>query len=91
VASPDGKELLPWKGADLTVGNELDKLASNIAMGRDFAGIHWRTDGWEGMKLGEAVAVNILRDIAASYAEDFGGFSFTRFDGTPITVTANMS
>jgi hypothetical protein len=91
AASPDGKELLPWKGADLTVGNELDKLASNIAMGRDFAGIHWRTDGWEGMRLGEAVAINILRDIAASYAEDFGGFSFTRFDGTPITVTANMS
>lgn len=90
VASADGKELLPWKGGDLTVGNELNKLAANIAIARNFAGIHWRTDAIEGMKLGEAVAINILRDIAAGYTEDFGGFSFDRFDGTRTTVTANM-
>jgi hypothetical protein len=91
VASPDGRELLAWKGADLTAGNELDKLAFNIGMARNFAGIHWRTDAWEGMKLGEQVAIYILRDMAASYAEDFGGFHLTRFDGSKITITADGS
>jgi hypothetical protein len=37
------------------------KLASNIALGRDTAGVHWRSDGIEGLKLGEAVAIGILR------------------------------
>ena len=44
VASADGLSLEPWTGAPLPVGNELDKLAGNIAMGRDAAGVHWRSD-----------------------------------------------
>jgi len=39
---------------------------------------------------GEAVAIGILRGIAGGYAEDLGGFSFVRFDGTRATVAANM-
>jgi membrane-associated phospholipid phosphatase len=89
VASPDGKQLLPWKGADLTIGNELNKLASNIAIARNFAGIHWRSDAWEGMKLGEQVAIDLLSDFVAGCAEDLGGFTFTKLDGTKITVGAS--
>ncbi|MCP4967121.1 MAG: vanadium-dependent haloperoxidase, partial [bacterium] len=44
VGSPDGTALSPWKGEPLRVGGELDKLASNVALGRDFAGVHWRSD-----------------------------------------------
>ena len=40
VAAADGTKFLPWKGEDLTVGGELDKLAANVAIGRNFAGIH---------------------------------------------------
>lgn len=89
VASPDGLSLVPYTGpgADrLTVGGELNKLAWNIAIGRNFAGIHWRSDALEGLKLGERVALGILRDLNLTYNEPFAGFTFTLFDGTPITL-----
>ncbi|MEO5721245.1 MAG: vanadium-dependent haloperoxidase [Chthoniobacterales bacterium] len=85
-----GQTLVPYKSsarvADLTVGGELNKLASNIANGRNIAGVHWRTDAVESIKLGEAVALSMLQDMRATYNEPFGGFSLTKFDGTKITV-----
>ena len=89
VASADGLSLVPYAGPDagsLTVGGELNKLAANVANGRNIAGVHWRTDATESLKLGEAVAISILRDQRACYSESFGGFTFTKFDGTTITV-----
>jgi len=86
VASADGLALVPHREAALTVGGELNKLAANIALGRDMAGVHWRSDGVEGLKLGEAVAIGLLTDLSATYSEDFGGFSLTKFDGTAITI-----
>jgi len=85
VASTDGATLNPYGGA-LTVGNELNKLAANIALGRDASGVHWRSDGAEGMKLGEAVAISVLQYLRGCYNEAFDGFAFTKFDGTPITI-----
>ena len=77
----------PYTGSDvLTVGGELNKLASNVALGRNTAGVHWRSDGTESMLLGEAVAISILRDGKSCYNENFNGFSLTKFDGTTITV-----
>jgi hypothetical protein len=86
IASHDGQCLLPYSDETLTVGGELNKLASNISLGRDFAGVHWRSDGAEGLKLGEAVAIGILQDYRKTYNEKFSGFSFTKFDGTTIIV-----
>lgn len=86
VASPDGLDLRPYTGEPLTVMGELHKLVSNIAFGRDWAGIHYRSDLAEGWKLGEEVAIQALRDFGKQYSEDFGGFAITRFDGTRITV-----
>ncbi|MGH9423140.1 MAG: vanadium-dependent haloperoxidase, partial [Thermoanaerobaculia bacterium] len=85
-ATPDGLSVEPYKGAELTVGGELDKLAENIAIGRNFAGIHWRSDGIEGIKLGEAYAIAYIREMKLTSSEFFHGFSLTRFDGTRITV-----
>jgi len=85
-ASADGLTLNPYVGPALTVGGELNKLASNISLGRDAAGVHWRSDGIEGMNLGEAVAINILLDESVTYNEDFAGFSLTKFDETTVTV-----
>jgi hypothetical protein len=45
-----------------------------------------RTDYSDGLKLGEAVALSILRDQKACYREDFAGFQITKFDGTRIIV-----
>ncbi|GGE68727.1 vanadium-dependent haloperoxidase [Priestia taiwanensis] len=86
VATQNGLALCSYRGAKLTVGNELNKLASNVALGRCAAGVHWRTDASEGMKLGEAVAISILQDFKNTYNEDFSGFTFKKFDGTTITI-----
>jgi membrane-associated phospholipid phosphatase len=85
VASSDGTLLNPYAGT-LTVGNELNKLAANISLGRDATGVHWRTDGLEGMHLGEASAIALLEDVKRTYNERFGGFTFTKFDGTTIVI-----
>ncbi|WP_432667612.1 vanadium-dependent haloperoxidase [Wukongibacter baidiensis] len=86
VASADGLSLLPYSGPPLTVGGELNKLANNISLGRDLAGVHWRSDSSEGLKLGEAVAIQILLDYKNTYNEDFSGFTLTKFDGTKIII-----
>jgi hypothetical protein len=86
VAARDGLSLVPWSGAPLTVGNELNKLAGNIAMGRGAAGVHWRSDGRGGLALGEAIALDYLAEMRVLWNEQFDGFSVTRFDGTPVTV-----
>ncbi len=86
VPSSDGTTLVPYEGPPLTVGGELNKLASNVSQGRNVAGVHWRTDATEANLLGEEVAISILRDQRATYNEPFNGFTFTKFDGAEITV-----
>lgn len=81
-----GQTVVPFTGAALTVGGELNKLASNIATGRNIAGVHWRTDAVEAIRLGESIAISMLRDMRETYSEPFGGFSLTKFDGTTINV-----
>ncbi len=84
--TPDGLSLVPYSGPPLTVGGELNKLASNTAQARNMAGVHWRSDADESLKLGEAVAISVLRDQRRIFNENFRGFSLTKFDGTMITV-----
>ena len=89
VASDDGQSLVPYTGSDagqITVGGELNKLANNVALGRDVAGVHWRSDAEQALLLGEAVTISILRDQRSTFNEPFSGFTFTKFDGTTITV-----
>lgn len=81
----NGLNLLPFAGA-LTVGGELDKLASNMSLGRETGGVHWRSDDIEGMKLGEKVGIQILRDHKLLNNESFTGFSLTRFDGSTVVI-----
>ncbi len=86
VPNAAGTALVPFGGPPLTVRGELNKIASNVAIGRNIAGVHWRSDATESLKLGEAVAISILRDQRNTYNEVFEGFTFTKFDGTTITV-----
>lgn len=86
VPSSDGSTLLPYRGASLTIGGELDKLASNISIGRNIAGVHWRTDGDCGMRLGEELAIGILRDYRKTRPEPISNFTFTSFDGDAVSV-----
>ncbi len=87
--SQDGLKLENYCGEDknkLTVGDELNKLASNIALGRNIAGVHWRSDGTESLFLGEQVAISLLRDHRMTFNERFGGYEFTTFAGQKISV-----
>lgn len=86
VASADGLSVLPYSDTALTIGGELNKLGSNLSLGRDTAGVHWRSDGIEGLKLGESVAIGILHDFKKTYNENFKGFCLTKFDGTTVII-----
>ncbi len=82
----DGTAVAPYTGT-LTVGGELNKLAHNLSAGRDLSGLHWRgADDLTGNLQGEALAIRILAEARATYPEPFAGFTFTKFDGTRLTV-----
>src|SRR5207302_3438166 len=72
VPTDDGLGLVPYTGSDanqMTVTGELNKLAMNVAYGRNVAGVHWRSDGYASLRLGEEIAISILRDQRSLYAE----------------------
>jgi hypothetical protein len=90
VASEDGLSLVPYTELDaneITVNGEINKLASNIGMARNFAGVHWRTDHVAALKLGEEVAIRLLQDQKTlCRGERFSGFAITKFDGQSVVV-----
>lgn len=88
-ASRDGTALEPVSTA-LTLGDELDKLAANISIGRDTAGVHYRSDGIEGMLLGEQVGIGLLCDYSLSYPEAFDGYLLRKFDGSRVRIHAGV-
>ena len=82
----DGTQLVPYSGCDtLTVGDELNKLAANISLGRNAGGVHYRTDYTESIGLGESIAIGILEEQKLTYNENHS-FSLIKFDGTGITI-----
>ncbi|MGA7919960.1 MAG: SPOR domain-containing protein [Candidatus Acidiferrales bacterium] len=86
--SEDGLSLVPYEGSDadrLTIGGEMNKLAANIAIGRNHAAVHWRHDYMDSLPFGEAVAISMLSDMAHNWNENFEGFSFTKFNGTRVS------
>lgn len=88
IPSNDGQVLRPYVGDTLTVGGELNKLASNVATGRNIAGVHWRSDAYWSILLGEKVALNVLADGLACLNEQIDpGLQFTSFTGQRVTVT----
>lgn len=85
VASDDGLNLLPYNSSSLTVGGELNKLAGNIAIGRDYAGVHYRQDAMQGLLLGEKLALNLLSESKLLLNEGTSTtFTLTKFDGQTI-------
>lgn len=53
--------------SDLTVEGELNKLAANISIGRNMAGVHYYSDYYDSLRMGERVAVGILMEQLLTY------------------------
>lgn len=89
VPDAKGTALSPYiehDAAKLTVGGELNKIAANVAIGRNIAGVHWLSDATESLKLGEQIAIDLLRDQKTCFNEKFEGFELTKFDGKKINI-----
>lgn len=69
----------------LTVEGELNKLAANISIGRDWAGVHFFTDYYESARLGEKIALGILEEQKITYGENFS-MSVPLFDGGCVRI-----
>jgi hypothetical protein len=85
---------LPKEVADkMTIGGELDKLTSNIAFGRNIAGIHYRSDAEYSFMLGELIAANFIQCKINDYGVSIPNgtpvvMSFTSRAGKKITITS---
>lgn len=71
--------------ASLTVEGELNKLASNISIGRDWAGVHYFTDYIESIRMGEQIAIGILEEQKLTYGENFS-MTVPLFDGGTVRI-----
>lgn len=77
----------------LTLKGEINKLAANVSFARSWAGIHYRSDTTTGLRIGERIAVGLLRERLRHRSESaygsVGTFSFETFDGVDVTVSAD--
>ena len=87
IPTKDGKNLKTIASLEntLTVENELNKLAANIAFGRDWAGVHYWSDQIESLRLGEQIALGILEEQKLQYGENFS-MTVPLFDGTSVRI-----
>lgn len=91
IPNEDGEALVAYNGPDaLYLGDELNKLAANIAVGRNHAAVHWRSDYNQSLLLGEQVAIGVMRDQVATFNElptlEANGWNFSGLRGNKITL-----
>lgn len=79
VKDRDGKD------THLTVEGELNKLASNISIGRNWAGVHYFTDYYESLLMGEQIALGILEEQKLMFTENFS-MTISLFGGSTIRI-----
>lgn len=80
---------------DMTIAGEINKLASNISLGRDWAGVHYRSDSIPGMILGEAIAIDYMEDMLSAQVENNldctpPEITFRKFDGKLFTIKPSI-
>ncbi len=68
-------------GTYLTLEGELNKLAANISIARNMAGVHFFSDYYDSLRMGEEIAIGILEEQALCYTTDPFVLSVTTFDG----------
>lgn len=93
-----GTALVDYTDSDnvnMTIYGEINKLASNSGMGRDWAAVHYRKDISSGILLGEHVAVEFMKDKLSSYVQNnLNGtvprIKFRKFDGTLAEISPRV-
>ena len=87
VPNEDGSRLVkdPKFRGKLTIQGELDKLAANISIGRNMAGVHYYSDYYDSLRMGERIAVSILMEQAPTYGDGVET-TFKSFDGDYVTI-----
>ena len=70
----------------LTLEGELNKLAANISIGRDMAGVHYFSDYYDSLRMGEQIAIGILEEQALTYSTDPFVLSVPTFDGAVVRI-----
>jgi hypothetical protein len=89
VPDPMGANLIPSTGGDfLTVEGELNKLAANISIGRNMAGVHYYSDYHDSLRMGEQIALGILEEQALCYPTDPFVLTVPTFDGDVVRIGA---
>jgi hypothetical protein len=80
-------QLSPWPGdgSVVTLEGELNKLAANISIGRNMAGVHFYTDYFDSLRMGERIAVGIIQEQMLNYPEKVS-MSFRSFDSDMIEI-----
>ena len=73
-------------GKFLTLEGELNKLAANISIGRDMAGVHYFSDYYDSLRMGEKIAIGILEEQALTYSTDPFVLSVPTFDGDIVRI-----
>lgn len=73
------------QSADLTIEGELNKLASNISIGRNWAGVHYFTDYYESLLMGEKIAIGILEEQKLLFDERFS-MTIPLFGGGTVRI-----
>ncbi|MEM6819125.1 MAG: vanadium-dependent haloperoxidase [Pseudomonadota bacterium] len=70
----------------LTLEGELNKLAANISIGRNMAGVHYYSDYFDSARMGEEIAIGILEEQALGYTKDDFVLSLNTFDGDAVRI-----
>ena len=70
----------------LTLEGELNKLAANISIGRNMAGVHYFSDYYDSLRMGEEIAIGMLQEQAVCYPTDPFVMSVPTFDGDVVRI-----
>ncbi len=87
VPNATGDHLVASTGGDfLTLEGELNKLAANISIGRNMAGVHYFSDYYDSLRMGEQIALRILEEQALCYPTDPFVLTVPTFDGDIVRI-----
>ncbi len=87
VPRADGEVLETVATEPLSVGGELDKLAANISIGRNWAGVHYYSDYVESLRMGEEIAIGILQEQSIMYNPlENVSMTLDKFDGSQVMI-----